>query len=245
MPIEFGNIKIGELYAGTVKIGRAYFGSDIVYTSAKPPVTISIPGLIEPFAGTIVPAGYLLCDGSAVSRSDYTALFEVIGTTFGSGDGETTFNLPDLSGRVPLGVSMSHALGSTGGSETVTLTESELPAHVHEVPQHGHEDTIGATTPAFSHTITQPAFKYAKPNMNEGSPYSGHANLTLINGTSTVAATRSTSVAVDAHAAAACTMSGSIADKASFASDSTGSGTAHSNMQPYTVFKYIICTGES
>ena len=202
-------------------------------------------GIIMPFAGTVAPQGYLLCDGSAVDRTTYATLFGVIGTTFGAGDGSTTFNLPDLGGRVPLGVSSTHLLGSTGGSETVTLTESELPAHVHEVPQHGHEDTIGATTPEFSHSITQPSFKYAKPNMNKGSPYSGYGDLTLINGTSTVAATRSTSVAVAEHNAAACTMSGSIEDKASFASDSAGSGMAHSNMQPYTVFKYIICTGES
>ena len=202
-------------------------------------------GIIIPFAGTVAPENYLFCDGSAVSRTTYATLYAVIGDTFGAGDGSSTFNLPDLSGRVPLGVSQAHALGSTGGSETVTLTEQELPAHVHEVPQHGHADTIGATTPAFSHSITQPAFNYAKPNMNIGSPTSGYGDLTLINGTSTVAATRSTSVAVAAHDAAACTMSGSIADKSSFASDSTGSGTAHSNMQPYTVFKYIICTGES
>lgn len=202
-------------------------------------------GIIMPFAGTVAPQGYLLCDGSAVSRTTYATLFAVIGTTFGTGDGSTTFNVPDLSGRVPLGVSQAHALGTTGGSETVTLTESELPSHVHEVPQHGHEDTIGATTPAFSHTITQPAFKYEKPNMDKGSLTVGYGDLTLIDGTKTVEATRRTSVAVAAHAAAACTMSGSIADKASFASDLTGSGTAHSNMQPYTVFKYIICTGES
>lgn len=243
MPIEFGNIKIGELYAGTVKIGRAYFGSDLVYTSAKPPVTISIPGLIEPFAGTIVPAGYLLCDGSAVSRSDYTALFEVIGTTFGSGDGETTFNLPDLSGRVPLGVSMSHALGSTGGSETVTLTESELPAHVHVVPQHGHEDTIGATTPEFSHSITQPVFKYNKPvNKSGGHDFGGRERWTT--NTTTATATRRTDVAVSVHAASNCTVSGSIDDKVAFDSETAGSGSYHNNMQPFCTIAYIICTGD-
>ena len=69
MPIEFGNINIGELYAGTVKIGRAYFGSDLVYTSAQPPATTVPAGIIEPFAGTTVPAGYLLCDGSYIPCS--------------------------------------------------------------------------------------------------------------------------------------------------------------------------------
>lgn len=242
MPLEFGNIKIGELYAGTVKIGRAYFGTDLVYVSAQPPATTVPAGIIEPFAGTTVPAGYLLCDGSAVDRTTYATLFDVIGTTFGAGDGSTTFNVPDLSGRVPLGVSQSHALGTTGGSETVTLTESELPAHVHEVPQHGHENTIEATTPAFSHSITQPAFNYAKPNINIVSLSAGYG-FTAVTGSSPVAATRSTNVAVTEHAAADCTMSGSIENKEAFNSNASGGNLAHSNMQPYTVFNYIICTG--
>ena len=201
-------------------------------------------GIIMPFAGTVAPENYLFCDGSAVSRTTYATLYAVIGDTFGAGDGSTTFNLPDLSGRVPLGVSQAHALGTTGGSETVTLTESELPAHVHEVPQHGHEDTIGATTPEFSHSITQPAFNYAKPNMNLVLPSSGYGT-TLVTGSSAVAASRTTDVAVSAHAVDACTMSGSVTNKTSFNSDSSGAGNAHNNMQPYTVFKYIICTGEA
>lgn len=242
MPLDFGNIKIGELYAGTVKIGKAYLGTDLVYTSAQPPAPTSIPGLIEPFAGTTVPAGYLLCDGSAVSRIDYATLFEVIGTAFGDGDGSTTFNLPDLGGRVPLGVSQGHALGTTGGSETVTLTESELPAHTHEVPQHGHEDTIGATTPAFSHAITQPVFKYIQPAKSGGAAFGGSAKWTT--NTTTDTATRSTNVAVSAHAASNCTMSGSIADKAAFDSETAGGGSAHNNMQPFCTIAYIICTGD-
>ena len=242
MPLEFGNIKIGELYAGTVKIGRAYFGTDLVYVSAQPPAQTVPAGIIEPFAGTTVPAGYLLCDGSAVDRTTYATLFGVIGTTFGTGDGSTTFNLPDLGGRVPLGVSQSHALGTTGGSETVTLTESELPAHVHEVPQHGHEDTIEATTPEFSHSITQPVFNYAKPNINIVSLSYGKY-FTAVTGSSSVAATRSTNVAVTAHEAVDCTMSGSVANKEAFNSNASGGNLAHSNMQPYTVFNYIICTG--
>lgn len=243
MPLDFGNIKIGELYAGTVKIGRAYLGTDLVYVSAKPPAPTVPAGIIEPFAGTTVPAGYLLCDGSAVDRTTYATLFGVIGTTFGAGDGSTTFNVPDLSGRVPLGVSSTHLLGSTGGSETVTLTEQELPAHVHQVPQHGHEDTIGATMPAFSHTITQPVFKYNKPvDKSGGNDFGGRERWTT--NTTTATATRSTSVAVSAHAASNCTMSGYIADKATFESETAGGGSAHNNMQPFCTIAYIICTGD-
>ena len=196
-----------------------------------------------PFAGTVAPENYLFCDGSAVSRTTFATLFGVIGTTFGAGDGSSTFNLPDLSGRVPLGVSQSHALGTTGGSETVTLTESELPAHVHEVPQHGHEDTIVATTPAFSHSITQPVFKYNKPNTGgQGGTLSGPT--ASYNSTNTATATRSTNVAVSAHAAAACTMSGSVSNAAAFDSDTEGGSLSHNNMQPFIAMAYIICTGE-
>lgn len=241
MPLDFGNIKIGELYAGTVKIGKAYLGTDLVYTSATPPAPTSIPGLIEPFAGTTVPAGYLLCDGTAVSRATYAALYAVIGDTFGAGDGSTTFNLPDLGGRVPLGVSQGHALGTTGGSETVTLTESELPAHTHEVPQHGHEDTIGATTPAFSHSITQPVFKYNRPTTAAGNTNGGHTK--FYNSTTTATATRSTNVAVTAHPAGNCTMGGSITNKVAFNTESVGGGLPHNNMQPYLSIMFVICTG--
>lgn len=200
-------------------------------------------GIIMPFAGTVAPQGYLLCDGSAVSRTTYATLYAVIGDTFGAGDGSSTFNVPDLSGRVPLGVSQAHALGTTGGSETVTLTESELPAHVHQVPQHGHANTIGATTPAFSHTITQPVFKYNKPNTGgQGGTLSGPT--ASYNSTNTATATRSTNVAVSAHAAAECTMSGSVSNAAAFDSDTEGGNLAHNNMQPFIAMTYIISTGE-
>lgn len=200
-------------------------------------------GIIMPFAGTAAPEGYLMCDGAAVSRTTYATLFAVIGTTFGTGDGSTTFNVPDLSGRVPLGASSTHLLGSTGGSETITLTEQELPAHVHEVPQHGHENTISAKTPSLSHTITtQPAFKYTSAKFGEMSS-SGY-NYTLVNGSSTVAASRSTAVAITAHPETACTMSGSIGNSPDLTTETSGSGGAHDNMQPFSVLNYIICTGE-
>lgn len=78
-----------------------------------------------PYAGALAPNGYLLCDGSAVSRTTYAALFAVVGTTYGAGNGTTTFNLPDCRGRFFLGVSTSgtgSTLGATGGSIDHTHT---------------------------------------------------------------------------------------------------------------------------
>jgi len=105
---------------------------------------------LMPYAGTAAPTGYFLCDGSAKSRTTYSALFGIIGTTYGVGDGSTTFNIPDLRGRViagqdDMGGSSANRLtnqtgglngdnlGATGGAETHLLTaaESGLPAHSH------------------------------------------------------------------------------------------------------------------
>ena len=76
-------------------------------------------GTIQMYGGSTPPEDWLLCDGSAVSRETFSSLFEKIGTTYGAGDGSTTFNLPDLKGKMPLGVSTSHEIGSTGGSEYI------------------------------------------------------------------------------------------------------------------------------
>lgn len=201
-------------------------------------------GIISLFAGSTAPSGYLACDGSAVSRDTYSALFAVIGTTYGAGDGSTTFNLPDLSGRVAIGASTSHAMGTTGGEETHTLTSGELAAHAHEVPQHGHADTISATTPAFSHTVTQPAYKYSSPSNTNGKEYSGSRS-NAFSGTSSAAASRTTNVSIAAHAAADCTMSGGVTDAPAFDTGDAGETTvvAHNNMQPFMTMLYIISTG--
>lgn len=90
-------------------------------------------GAIAAYAGSKAPEGWLLCDGSTVSRKSYPLLFAAIGTAYGSGDGSTTFGLPDLRGRVPMGISSSHALASKGGEETHKLAEAELPPHKHTI----------------------------------------------------------------------------------------------------------------
>jgi microcystin-dependent protein len=93
-------------------------------------------GVVKMFAGAAAPSGYVMCDGSAINRTTYSALFAVIGTTFGAGDGSTTFNVPDMRGRAPIGVGTgtgltARALGAQVGAETHTLTEAEMPLHGH------------------------------------------------------------------------------------------------------------------
>jgi microcystin-dependent protein len=92
-------------------------------------------GRICLFGFHFVPPGWAACDGSLVSISEYTPLFALIGTTYG-GDGVSTFGLPDLRGRVPLGAGQGaglspYGLGQSGGSESVSLLSSEIPAHTH------------------------------------------------------------------------------------------------------------------
>ena len=84
-------------------------------------------GSILSWAAFDVPSGYLLCDGSAISRETYSLLYSVIGITFGAGDGTTTFNLPDLTGKVLMGSNNVYQLGTSGGEAVHALTSSELP----------------------------------------------------------------------------------------------------------------------
>ena len=99
---------------------------------------------IVPWSDSSIPSGFLECNGAAVSRSTYSALFAIIGATYGAGDGATTFNLPDFQDNVPMGKSGTKALASTGGANTVassgnvggstanaTLTEGQLASHQH------------------------------------------------------------------------------------------------------------------
>ena len=87
-------------------------------------------GCVIPFAGAAAPTGWLLCQGQAVSRTTYAQLFSVIGTTYGSGDGSTTFNLPDMRGRVAVG-SDANSPGAQCGETAHKLGVSEIPSHSH------------------------------------------------------------------------------------------------------------------
>lgn len=104
------------------------------------------PGILSPYAGGTTPTGWILCNGQAVSRSVFSALFTAIGTLFGVGNGTTTFNVPDMRGRVPLGLdnlggssanrvvaTQADTMGQNAGEENHTLTTTEMPSHSHDI----------------------------------------------------------------------------------------------------------------
>lgn len=109
-----------------------------LFAAAPRPDQLPQAGDLKMSAATAAPAGWLACDASAVSRTTYAALFAAIGTTFGAGDGSTTFNVPDFRGRVPVGPGngdatghTNHVVGTKYGEQTHTLTLAESPAHTH------------------------------------------------------------------------------------------------------------------
>lgn len=119
-------------------------------------------GIITQYGGAAAPSGWLICDGAAVSRTNptYSRLFAAIGTTYGAGDGSTTFNVPNLKGRVPVGYDATQAefdtLAETGGAKTQALTTAQLPSHTHGVGTyslashagHTHANTFSLSTQA-------------------------------------------------------------------------------------------------
>ncbi len=185
-------------------------------------------GMVIPFAGSAAPAGWMLCNGVAVSRATYAVLFATIGTTYGAGDGSTTFNLPNLQGRVPVGLDGGqaefNALGKSGGAKAHTLGTSEMPSHAHTINSAG----------AHTHT-TDSAGAHAHPLIgNPGGTAAGAAShIDEVHGgdgtnrgsTPTAGAHTHTAQSAGAHAHTA---------------QASGGGAAHNNLQPYIALNYII-----
>lgn len=118
------------------KTGGSGGGGGIGYTS----------GDIKPWPGPAIPSGWVTCDGRTINRVAYADLFAAISTTWGPGDGSTTFSIPDLRGRTLIGAGhgtglSNRVLAATGGSETNTLLTGQLPAHSHPVTDPGHTHT--------------------------------------------------------------------------------------------------------
>jgi microcystin-dependent protein len=145
---------------------------------------------IVPWSSASVPSGFLECNGTAVSRSTYAALFAIIGTTYGAGDGSTTFNTPDLQDNTPVGKSNNKALGSTGGANTVTstgnvagstanatLSEAQLASHSHNIP--GTGSPVNSNIGNQARTATGPATTANSTNTGSGSGHSHNMSATF------------------------------------------------------------------
>jgi len=208
-------------------------------SSFEPIKTPIIPtGVIEMFAGSVAPIGWLICDGSIVSRIAFSDLFKIIGITYGSGNSNNTFTLPDMRGRCPIGVGTgasltARTLGSNVGAETATLSEANLPSHTHtasvgtESVTHTHTGTSGGESTNhvhnFSHTVgtsgSYGLFDSATAS-SSGQPSTGgiQQNHTHTTTTGTESANHTHSVT----------------------NANTGSGTAFGIMSPSIVVNFII-----
>jgi len=150
LTMDSGQILVTEVDGSeAVSVGSDPGTQSIAYTSvADPPAqpeTFS-PGMIMIYGAVGPPNGWLICNGQAVNRTTYADLFTAIGTTYGSGDGSTTFNIPDLVGRAPIGYGQSpdagegggagtsRGIGTKAGAETHTLSTDQMPAHDHTSP---------------------------------------------------------------------------------------------------------------
>lgn len=186
-------------------------------------------GGVTMWAGTTAPAGYLLCRGQAVNRGDYVDLFTIINETYGAGNGTTTFNVPNLQGRVPVGFDSTQtefdALAETGGAKTVSLVEANLPAHQH----------AAGTLATSAHAITDPGHFHQQYTVatNGAAGSSTRADYDADTLTPNVLPQVSTDTKTTGITIANHTISGSTGDGA-------GTGAAHNNLQPYVVLNYII-----
>ena len=198
-------------------------------------------GLIVPWSYSSIPSGFLECDGTAVSRSTYAALFAVIGTTYGVGNSNTTFTLPDMRGRCPIGVGTgasltARTLGSNVGAETATLAQVNLPSHTHTT-------TVGTQSANHTHTGTSGGHS-ANHTHSYGTPIgtTGATNGIIDTLTGSSSGTPQTGGNSVGHTHATTFGTGSATHTHSVTNSNTGSGTAFGIMPPSIVVNFIIKT---
>jgi microcystin-dependent protein len=181
------------------------------------------PGSITAFAGSASPEGWLLCNGQSVDRQIYQNLFAIIGTTYGAGDGTSTFNVPNLRGRQIIGVDTAQSefnvLGETGGEKTHTLTIDEMPSHSHNVNDPGHNH--GVTDPGHAHSYVNNVGDQNVNTLTTQSTAADEVDYNQTTGSSTTGVTINTNTT-------------------GITLGSTGGGQAHNVLDPYLALHYII-----
>lgn len=221
-------------------LGAGAIDAANLFTSGVIEALMFQPGDLKVSARSSTPTGWLLCDGSAVSRATYSDLFSAIGTAYGTGDGSTTFNVPDYRGRTILGAGTgssltARALGDTGGAETHTLTTDEIPSHNHggTTGSNGAHTHSGTTGSGGSHDHDP-----------GGASSTGFIVASAPGGTATGGAgsgwaQTSSTASAGSHTHSFTTgSSGSHTHSVS----SQGGGSAHNNMQPFGVANVFIKT---
>jgi microcystin-dependent protein len=200
-------------------------------------------GEITMWGTNSAPTGWLICDGTAVSRTTYSGLFALIGTTYGVGDGSTTFNLPNLKGRVAVGRDSADTdwdtLGETRGTKTHTLTSAEMPSHTHVQDAHGHGQNphnhflwiTSAVNGSHTHTYTYDDVSTIQ--RGSGSFSSASAPSTDTNNTGTNGSHSHDVIGNTADATATTIVTTAT-------NQNTGGGGAHNNIQPSIVLNFII-----
>jgi microcystin-dependent protein len=207
-------------------------------------------GTLMAFAGSAAPAGYLLCTGAAVSRTTYAALFAVIGTVYGAGDGSTTFNIPDGRSRSVVGAgqgagltnrSLGSGTGAAWGEESHALSQAEMPSHAHADAGHNHGGAVFASSTHAHRTaigFDSSGTLYCRTNAlympMDGSDV--QLSCKFVAGLTQVAEINGR------YAFTGGPDSGAAIPSGSAVISSTGGGSAHNNMAPFFVASWIIKT---
>jgi microcystin-dependent protein len=241
-PSSIALATIGPISSGTASITNSIIVDNRTVAGRKAPVST-----MEMYGGSTAPNGWFLCDGSTKSRTTYADLFAAISTSYGTGDGSTTFTLPDFRDRVPVGKGTSFpTVGATGGEVNHTLTNAEMPTHSHggvttnESANHSHNGTTDGESNDHTHGAVQDSSGfyasqfYTHYDGGSGTPYHPYQPV------SPNVAPYLRTGGRDAGHTHTFTTNGVSANHAHYIFPD-GSSSAHNNMPPYQVVAgYII-----